>query len=130
MIVIAQDDKQVRAIVAATLESLGHEVVQADDGDMLLGFYRRHGSRIALFVLEEDLPKYSGLDCFRAIRGDGVATPVIVLTDTLDVELVAQLDDNTFLLCKPFQLSQLEGMARDILGAKEQENNLTCAYPH
>ena len=124
MIVIAQDVEQVRAIVAATLESLGHEVVQVDDGDMLLGHYRRYGTRIALFVLERDLPKYSGLDCVRAIRGDGVATPVVVLADTIDAELVAQPDDNTFLLSKPFQISQLEEIVRDILGAKGQERNL------
>ncbi len=124
MIAVAHDDDQVRAIVAATLESLGHEVVQMGDGEALLGHYKRHGSRFALFVLEKDLPKHSGLDCLRAIRGDGVSTPVVVLADTVDAELVAQLDDNTFLLSKPFQMSQLERIVRDILGAEGQEKNL------
>lgn len=124
MIAIAQDHEQVRAIVAATLVSLGYQVQQVRDGDALLACYRRLGSRIRLFVLEKELPKHSGLDCLRAIRGDGVVTPAVVLADRFDAELVAQLGDNTFLLPKPFQLSQLEGIVRDILGTKRQEENL------
>ncbi len=122
MIIVAQEDEQVRTIIAATLLPLGCELVQVDDGDALLECFHRNGSRTSLLVVEKDLPNRSGIDCLRSIRRDGATTPAVVLADKFDAELVAQLDSNTFLLPKPFQMSHLEEIALDILNIREPAN--------
>ncbi len=120
MIVVAQGNEQVRAILSAKLVSLSYQVGQVPNGQALLECSRRHGSRISLFVIERELPGRSGIDCLREIREAGTITPVIVLADSFEPELVARLDRNTFLLPKPFQMSQLERIVRDVLNAEGQ----------
>ncbi len=117
LILLAEDEYQVRAIVAATLTSLGYEVVQAADGDALLECFQRHQSKIKLFVLDVDLPRRSGLDCLRDIRTRGVDTPAIVISGSVDVELDAQLDRDTILMRKPFQMSELGRQVCSVLAA-------------
>ena len=121
LVLLAEDDFQVRAIVAATLASLGYEVVQAADGDALLECFERHQSRIKLFILDVDLPKRNGLDCLRAIRAKGVETPALVISGSVDAELADQLDDESILLPKPFQTIELGRVVRNMLAAHGRE---------
>lgn len=82
---VVDDDAGTRIIGKALLESLGHEVVEAADGEQALARLREPES-INLVILDLDLPVRSGREVLADIRAD-VATagiPVVVLTGSQD----------------------------------------------
>jgi DNA-binding response OmpR family regulator len=70
-----------------------------------------------LVVLDLGLPDMDGLDVARAIRGQGLSTPVLVLTARADeVDLVVGLDAGADdYVTKPFRLAELLARVRALL---------------
>ncbi len=114
-VLLAEDHRHVREIIAATLDSLGYGVVQVDDGPSLLERFAQCGDRIGLMLVDVDLPTCSGLDCVRQLRADGVDVPTILMTGRADVGSDVAPDDRTILLRKPFQMSDLAALLRHVL---------------
>lgn len=82
---VVDDDPGTRIIGKALLESLGHQVVEAGDGEEAL-IRLREGEPVNLVILDLDLPRRSGRQVLADIRAD-VATagiPVVVLTGSQD----------------------------------------------
>ena len=132
LIVLAEDQQQVREIVAGTLVSLGYTVVQAADGKALLELSEQHRGRIHLFVINVDLPKRNGLDCLRLMRAKGLRAPAIVITGNVDAQVDAQVDPDTIVLGKPFQMSELGRLARQIArsdSARNGQRELSDIHP-
>lgn len=77
-ILVAEDDEAIGAGLAAALESEGHEVRLARDGEEALGEYAR--KRPSLVLLDVMMPKKSGWDVCTSIRRLDPATPIIMLT--------------------------------------------------
>ncbi len=79
-IVVADDDADIRDLVAFKLVQSGHEVVAVSDGTAALEACR--ANRPDLVVLDLTMPGMSGLDACRALRLDPdlEAVPVILLT--------------------------------------------------
>ncbi len=107
LILLAEDDQHVRGIIASTLESLGYEVIFAEDGLMVLDAFAQRDDEIQLFILDADLPERSGAECLRDLRGRGVETPAIVITGNVEFD-AGELDDLTVLLRKPFGMPELD----------------------
>lgn len=105
-ILLAEDQRYVREIMATTLEDLGYMIVQVSDGPALLEAYSRYRQTLRLLIVDLDLPGKSGIACLREIRVDDTRTPVI-LTGTPGFILDIHPDDNTALLHKPFQMPEL-----------------------
>jgi two-component system OmpR family response regulator len=106
-ILIVEDDSENAAFVKAGLENLGHEVDWAPDGDG--GLSLATGGRYDAIVLDRMLPRLDGVGLVRAMRADGVATPVLFLTNLSGIDdrvegLDAGGDDY---LVKPFAFSEL-----------------------
>jgi two-component system response regulator MprA len=98
---VAEDDPGVREAVAATLREQGHEVLEAADGNALLGLLRQ--SEVQVVVTDLMMPGLRGDDVLRYHRSKGDRTPFVVITAAppMVVEMVAQLD-RVRLLRKPF----------------------------
>ncbi|MHA7124953.1 response regulator transcription factor [Janibacter indicus] len=79
-VVVADDDADIRDLVAFKLANAGYTVVPVADGDEALHAIGEH--RPDLAVLDVMMPGRSGLDVLRAIRDDGelARTKVILLT--------------------------------------------------
>lgn len=120
-VLLVEDNWHVRTILTTALRSFGYDVVQASDGPSFLERFERHRDRFRLLLVDIDLPMRNGLDCLRDIRATGVRTPAIVITGKADAILESELDDDTFLLRKPFQISELSELAGRVLGAKPEE---------
>ncbi|MHC4715656.1 MAG: PAS domain S-box protein [Planctomycetota bacterium] len=106
-LLLAEDNPLVADAIAAMLRSLRYEVTRVPDGEALLDHFTEHAEQIRLLVVDIDLPKRSGLDVLREIRAGGSTVPVIIVTGTAGREVGAELDDNTVLLPKPFELREL-----------------------
>jgi DNA-binding response OmpR family regulator len=111
-ILVVEDDAPLARIVKKSLESGGHTVDVAVDGQegLDLGRRRTHDA----VVLDIQLPKVSGTDVCRTLREDGNRVPIIMLTARGTVAdringLDAGADDY---LPKPFSLAELQARLR------------------
>ncbi|WP_318279072.1 response regulator transcription factor [Agrococcus baldri] len=77
-ILVVDDDRDIRDLVAIKLESAGYEVVVRSDGSQALEAALE--GAWSLIVLDLMMPGMSGIDVLRAIRDRGDTTPVILLT--------------------------------------------------
>ena len=114
-ILVAEDDRAILTGVADLLESEGYEVVPAGNGAEALDLYRRHAPDLVL--LDVMMPKMSGYDVCRAIRGENAVVPVVMLTAkgqevarVVGLELGA--DDY---IVKPFGMAELLARVRAAL---------------
>jgi DNA-binding response OmpR family regulator len=108
-VLVAEDDADIRDLVAFKLEQAGYDVIAVEDGPSALVAARQTPPDLA--VLDVSMPGMSGLDVCRLLRADpSTATiPIIMLTaraQERDVEdgLTAGADDY---MIKPFSPREL-----------------------
>jgi two-component system alkaline phosphatase synthesis response regulator PhoP len=106
-ILLVEDDPGLRLTLRDRLHREGYGVSTASDGDD--GLAQAAGEPFALVILDVMLPGRSGFDVCRALRRQGVRTPVLMLTARGQIEdRVAGLrlgaDDY---LTKPFEMAEL-----------------------
>lgn len=108
-VLVADDDGDIRDLVAFKLENAGYAVVAVADGDEALRQVREQRPELA--VLDVMMPGMSGLDVLREIRADEdlVATKVILLTARArDVDVDAGFSTGADdYLTKPFSPREL-----------------------
>lgn len=77
IILIVDDEPQIRRVLRTTLASQGYVVAEAASGEEALALLRRE--RADLVLLDMNLPGLDGLETCRAIRASS-AVPIIMLT--------------------------------------------------
>lgn len=109
LILVADDDPDIRDIVSFRLERAGYETVQASNGDDALRLARERPP--ALCILDVMMPRVNGFEVVRELRGDPSTAniPVLMLTASVQDRDVARgfetgADDY---LKKPFNASEL-----------------------
>jgi len=106
-ILLVEDEAPLRETLAARLQREGYAVDTAQDGKE--GLYLGCEFQFDLGIIDLGLPKLSGLELIRALRAEGRAFPVLVLTarsswqDKVD-GLKQGADDY---LVKPFHVEEL-----------------------
>jgi DNA-binding response OmpR family regulator len=120
VVLVADDDADIRQLVTFRLERAGYEVVEAADGEQALQVCSE--MRPDLAVLDVMMPKLTGYDVTRRIREDEAlrAMPVILLTARVQDGDVAQgfeagADDY---IKKPFSPQELRARVQAILGRR------------
>ncbi|MEE4023608.1 response regulator transcription factor [Gordonia sp. PKS22-38] len=111
-ILIAEDDHHIASFVGKGLRAAGYSVEHVADGDTAL-MMARDGS-FDMVILDIGLPGMDGFTVLRQMRGEGVATPVVVLTARDSVtDTVAGLEGgaNDY-MTKPFQFAELLARVR------------------
>ena len=119
-VLVADDDEDIRAIVAYRLERAGYRVVQAHDGEEALPLALAERPRLA--VLDVMMPKRDGYDVTRELRRheQTARMPVILLTARAAEADVARgfeagADDY---VRKPFSPQELRARVDAILGRR------------
>jgi len=117
-IVVADDDRLTRELLAGMLRARGHEVEVVADGQAAVERVARGG--VALVLLDVLMPKLGGLEACRILKGmtSGTFLPVVLVTVKTDSQsrvegLKIGADDY---VCKPFDenelLARVEAMLR------------------
>lgn len=117
-ILIAEDDQDLRPLLAQTFEMEGFDVTAVGDGAELLQ-QMEAGARPACILLDLMMPKVSGLKVLAERSGDEAfaSVPVIVLTgrdDSEAVETALERGADDY-VTKPFSPTDLVGQVRELL---------------
>ena len=116
LILLADDEPDVRHSVAEVIGRLGYRVLVAGDGEQAWALFRAHRADIALAILDVVMPGLSGVEAAERMRGLNPGLPIILATgyDAGDELAHAKVSR---VLSKPFHVDVL---ARDIRKALEE----------
>ena len=117
-ILICDDEEPLRRLVAASLDGLGHTVLEAADGNGALDQIRSR--RPDLVVLDVMMPDISGLDVLAELRADTALarTPVVMLTaraQAADRVAAAEAGADRY-VAKPFSPRELAVVVGELIG--------------
>jgi CheY-like chemotaxis protein len=119
LILTADDNQQIRMLVKAALRSLGHELIEATDGEQAL---KLAIERVPdLILLDVTMPKLDGWEVLRFLRkrDETAGVPVMMLTTAsqkFDLDHGSSLGCNDY-LTKPFTPSDLRAHVERMLDA-------------
>ena len=105
-VLVIDDDKAIRDLVAMALSDLGYEVVGAGDGAAALD--RLAASRPSVILLDMRMPVMDGWEFARAYaQMPGPRAPVIIMSAARDAASQAAEVKADAYLAKPFNLADL-----------------------
>ncbi|BDD94285.1 MULTISPECIES: response regulator transcription factor [unclassified Pandoraea] len=106
-ILVVEDDRKIGAFVITALEQSGFAVDHAEDG--VNGLDLALSASYDAAVIDIMLPRLDGLSIIEALRRQGVATPVIILSAkrTVDDRVKGLQMGGDDYLTKPFALAEL-----------------------
>ena len=122
VVMLAEDDRDMREMIASVLAAEGYEVIEARDGSELISRLQelatqpRGRERLAVIISDVRMPRLDGLDLLAALRCARWYTPVILITAFGDVEVHREAHDlgAVGVLDKPFSLTTLRSLVRQI----------------
>ena len=115
-ILVADDDKSIREVLAELLESYNYKVVQADNGTKLLSVYNTHPD-LDLLIVDNKMPDVDGVDCIKQIRLFNNEVPIILSTGScseMDKDEVDELRLNA-VLNKPYDFNSMLNVVDGLL---------------
>jgi two-component system sensor histidine kinase/response regulator len=111
LVLVADDEPAVLEVLSQVVEDLGHDVIQARDGEEAWSLARAR--RPDLVVTDHMMPRLSGLDLCRRMRGDELLgrVPIILLSAVLP----HGAPEAYAFLHKPFEITDFEGLVHKAL---------------
>jgi CheY-like chemotaxis protein len=107
IVLLVEDEADVRATAAELLGELGHQVLEAEDGPSALRLLTRP-AHLDLLVTDVGLPNgLNGLQVADATREHWPGLPVLFITGYVDDALNGQLAPGMQVIGKPFRLDEL-----------------------
>jgi PAS domain S-box-containing protein len=116
VILLVDDDADVRTVAAAMLHEAGHTVIEAGSGDAALRQLGRKANRIDLMIADLAMPGMSGFELARAVRADRPNLPIMFVTGFADTAAQIETADAGRLLQKPFRAAELNAKVAEVLG--------------
>jgi len=120
-ILVVDDEPPIRRFLRTALTAQDYRVEEAADGESALDFLKRNP--VDLIVLDLGLPGIDGLEVVKRLRGQGSATPIIILSSRDDeAGKVAALDLGADdYVSKPFGVEELSARIRAALRHRLQQ---------
>ena len=132
-VIVVDDDPIFRSLVAAKLQKLSHEVVEAEDGGEAWSLIAQGDFQLALVDLE--MPRFKGIELIRCIRSHPRTSrmPIVVVTSRNDSEAVrTSLEAGaTSFVTKPLNWSMFSNHIEYLLrlhGAAERGHEIETRY--
>ena len=113
-VLIAEDDRNIRAGLEEILSDEGYETVTAEDGTQALELYRRESPNF--ICLDIMMPGLNGYEVCREIRRDDPGVPIIFISaksEEVDKVLGLELGADDFIL-KPFGVREVLARIRAV----------------
>lgn len=119
LILLVDDNAELRRTVGRMLSSSGHDVLEAGDGAEALRVLE--GTHPALVVTDLVMPGKEGIETIIDIRRRGIATKILAMTGSDPADQPIYLDAASKLgadavLRKPFRAAELKVIVDQLLG--------------
>ena len=127
-VLIVEDEPDMVLGLKDNFEFEGYEVVTASDG--AAGLERARAQKPDLVILDIMLPKLSGLEVCKTLRGEGFEAPIIMLTargQEIDKVVGLELGADDY-VTKPFSIRELLARVRAILRRTEGRKKRLSRY--
>jgi two-component system cell cycle sensor histidine kinase/response regulator CckA len=120
-VLLAEDDRSVRRLVASELTRRGFTVLEAEDGAAALEMFRKESGRVDVLVTDVVMPRMNGADLARA-AGDMRPDLKILFISGHPERAGAGLDPAgaTNLLMKPFTADTLAARIKELVTARKE----------
>jgi len=125
-IAVADDNREIRRILARALRQDLYEVTEAADGDELLEILtgsqaQPRATPIELVISDVRMPGRSGLEVLEELRRTDGTTPFLLVTGSGDAELCARAlrEGATAVFQKPFDLGEIRTAVQSLVGRCE-----------
>jgi two-component system OmpR family response regulator len=127
LILLVEDDRELRALVGRALQEEGFAVSNAGSGAEAMR--RISAEPPDALVIDVGLPDADGRDLCQALRAQGIQSPVLFLTarDALTDRLAGFGAGGDDYLTKPFALSELTARLRAVLNRAGVDERVTAA---
>ncbi|MBI5549560.1 MAG: response regulator [Deltaproteobacteria bacterium] len=113
VVLVADDEPIVRSAARGILVRMGFEVLLACDGDEAVQTFRAHADRIALVLLDVQMPNKTGPEALREIRALKPAVKAI-LSSGYSLDEVASAACDAFAQ-KPYGVDELADLVRQVM---------------
>lgn len=120
LILVVDDEENIREIARATLEKFGYRVVTATDGTDAMAIYAQQGADINLILTDIAMPYMDGTALIRAIRKINPQSKIIAMSGLMNSDQTSELQNlnvNSF-LSKPYTAENLLKLLAEILQKK------------
>jgi DNA-binding response OmpR family regulator len=124
-----EDDPAILRGLADNLRFEGYDVITATDGET--GYRLQQERKPDLILLDLMLPRMSGFEFCRKLRGEGIQTPVLMLTarsEEPDRVLGLDLGADDY-VTKPFSVRELMARVRALLRRSQPSSDGVPALP-
>jgi two-component system, cell cycle sensor histidine kinase and response regulator CckA len=117
LILVVDDEENIREITRATLEKFGYNVLTANDGTDAMAIYAQQRDEISLLLTDIAMPFMDGTALIRAVRKIDPTTKIVAMSGLMNSEQTAELQNlnvNAF-LSKPYTAESLLKVLAEIL---------------
>lgn len=99
------------------LESLGYDVILAENGERAVDFYQKRGSEIDLVILDMVMPRMNGRDAFKKIIAINPEAKIIIASGFSREARVNNLfeDGLKAFIKKPYRQAEISGLLQEII---------------
>ena len=121
MILLVEDEDDVRKIIARTLERLGFKVIAVSDGQAGVEAFSQHANEVALVLLDLSMPVMSGEEVFQKLLKIRTNVQVILCSGYTEKKSTKRFEGLGLsgFLQKPFQLGDLTRKLQGVLQFSE-----------
>jgi PAS domain S-box-containing protein len=119
MVLLTEDEEQVRQMIRTILEMGGYRVLEAASGEEAIAIYKQHEGQIDLVMTDVVMPKMSGRELAQSLEIFHPGIKVLYMSGYTDDAIVRHglLDQEIAFLQKPFTPDALMRKVREVLDA-------------
>lgn len=123
-IVVIEDDIQLNLVISKYFIMRNCNIISIYDGMNAIEEIDENKS-VDLYVIDINLPSYSGIDILKYIRKTDIETPIIIITASLEIQNFVEAFDSgcNEYIKKPFHIKELEIRVNKLL--RINENSLS-----
>jgi len=126
IVLIAEDDKDLRELVCAELESEGFKVVCVTNGDQAVG--KTRSLRPDVILMDLSMPLMNGIEAIRILKNDAATRHIPIIVGTMAGEredIVKSFEAGAIsYIQKPYYMPDLKARINSVLDSKKLYDNL------
>lgn len=125
VILIVDDEENIRNVTKATLERFGYRVILANDGTEALAAFAQRGNEIAAVLTDMAMPYMDGASLIRALRKIDPDVEIIAMSGLMSTGQTTELRNQNIdkFLTKPFTAEALLNLLADAIGSSDSRSS-------